>query len=90
MRELNDEPYSYYSVYHNKDNFLAAYDRIVYPLPTVIKWNILHEVKDVLVLPPKIRVRPGRPKKRYKAQWKSKTEHNCIRFGFYDATKRPV
>ena len=53
--------------YTTAKTILAASDGIIYPLPIVVTWNIPNEVKDVLVLPPKIRVRPGRPKKRCKA-----------------------
>ena len=90
MRELNEEPYSYCSVYYSKDNFLIAYDGIVYPLPTVVTWNIPHEVKNVLVLPLKTNVQPGRPKKMCKALWESKTEYKCSRCGFYNTIKRPA
>ena len=88
MRELNEEPYSYCSVYYNKDNFLTTYEGTVYPFPTVVTWNIPNEVKDVLVLPSKIRVRPGRQKKGVKLHEKAKLNISVANIASMDTTKK--
>ena len=89
LRELNEEPYSYCSVYYNKDIFLVTYNVTVYPLPTLVIWNIPNKVKDMLVLPSKSKVRPEKPKKEgLKLHGKAKLNTNVADVASMDTIKR--
>ena len=73
LKELNQEPYTYSSHLYTKEAMLATYEATVYPLPSQSTWCIPNAIKDMVVLPPKGRIRAGRPKKtRFKNPWGNK------------------
>ena len=54
---------------------LAIYEATVYPLPRQSIWCIPNAIKDMVVLPPKGRIRAGRPKKiRFKNPCETKSK----------------
>ena len=68
---------------------LATYEATVYPLPSQSTWCIPNAIKDMVVLPPKGRIRAGRPKKiRFKNPWETKSENKYGRCGQYGHNKQ--
>ncbi|XP_070020894.1 uncharacterized protein [Nicotiana sylvestris] len=48
---------------HFKDYMMKTYEFPVYPIPDESQWEILEDVLGDAVKPPKVKVKPGRPKK---------------------------
>ena len=68
---------------------LATYEATVYHLPSQSTWCIPNAIKDMVVLPPKGRIRAGRPKKtRFKNSWETKSENKCGRCRQYGHNKQ--
>ena len=73
--------YDYCSKYYKTETMRATYQQTVHPLPNESEWH-LPENLDILVLPPKSRKPPGRPrKKRVKSHGEPPVKLNCNRCG---------
>ncbi|XP_070008238.1 uncharacterized protein [Nicotiana sylvestris] len=57
-------PEEYCSSYYKPSTIVMTYDVPVYPLPDKNDWNIPEHVAEEVVLPPKWKRPPGRPKKK--------------------------
>uniref|UniRef100_A0A1S4B7S2 SWIM-type domain-containing protein n=2 Tax=Nicotiana TaxID=4085 RepID=A0A1S4B7S2_TOBAC len=57
-------PEEYCSNYYKPNTIVMTYDLPVYPLPDRNDWNIPEHVAEEVVLPPKWKRPPGRPKKK--------------------------
>ena len=89
LKELNQEPYTYSSHYYTTETMVATYEATVYPLPSQTTWCIPNDVKEMVVLPPRARIRAGRPKKtRAKSPWEMKTENKCGRCGLFGHNRK--
>ncbi|XP_062107863.1 uncharacterized protein LOC133818811 [Humulus lupulus] len=82
LKEMNQDPYQYYSPYYSKEAMVATYREIVYPIGNEDTWEIPEHIKAVKVHPPEGRIRVGRPKKRRcKVAWeknkKPKKQNKC-------------
>jgi len=67
VRKYYTSEYEYCSVYYKNDNILNTYEVLVYPIPDESIWGIPPDVAANIVLPPKGKIKLGRPKKiRYK------------------------
>ena len=89
LRMLNQEPYSYCSSFYTKESMQATYGGTVYPVPSQSTWIVPIEVRNILLLPPKGRIRPGRPKKRrIQAPWENKNINKCSTCGYYGHNKK--
>lgn len=64
LKKNNRDAYQYCSSYYTNANMLAAYAGIIYPLGDKSTWNIPETIKDQIVLPPPVRPKSGRPRKR--------------------------
>ena len=61
---------------------LATYEAAIYPLPRQSAWSIPNAIKDIVVLPPKERIRVRRPKRtRFKNPLEIKSKNKCGRCG---------
>ena len=68
---------------------LATYEATIYPLLSQSAWSIPNAIKDIVVLPPKGRIRARRPKKtRLKNSWETKSENKCGRCRQYGHNKQ--
>ncbi|XP_070009985.1 uncharacterized protein [Nicotiana sylvestris] len=65
----------YCSSYYKPSTIVMAYDVPVYPLPDKNDWNIPEHVAEEVVLPPKWKRPPGRPKKK---RDKNLSEYNML------------
>ncbi|KAH0696448.1 hypothetical protein KY290_013809 [Solanum tuberosum] len=82
VRKYYMSEYEYCSVYYKKDNLLNTYDVPVYPIPDESLWKIPPNVAANIVLPPKGKIKPGRPQKiRYKNGGESRTKKSRITCG---------
>ncbi|XP_060960959.1 uncharacterized protein LOC115723685 [Cannabis sativa] len=74
MREMNMDPYTYWTVY---------------PIGHQSEWEVPEEVKNITVLPPHERVKSGRPKTlRRKAGWEKDQHNKCSKCGELGHNKR--
>ncbi|KAM6543114.1 hypothetical protein CsatB_007561 [Cannabis sativa] len=74
MREMNMDPYNYWTVY---------------PIGNQSEWEVPEEVKDIIVLPPHERVKSGRSKTlRRKAGWENDQHKKCSKCGELGHNKR--
>ena len=73
LKKNNRDPYQYCSPYYTTANMLAAYAGIIQPLGDRSTWNIPETVKNQIVLPPPVRPKPGRQRKR---RFKGATERS--------------
>ncbi|XP_055960222.1 uncharacterized protein LOC130014995 [Mercurialis annua] len=64
LNKLHQEPYQYCSNFFSKENMLATYEGIVYPMPSQNNWDLPANVESMEVLPPIGKIPAGRPKKR--------------------------
>ena len=63
---------------------LNTYQHIVHPITDEDIWHIPKDVKNIQVLPPKGRVKPGRlRKRRIKSASEPSTKNRCGRCGIY-------
>lgn len=64
IRKENLCHYTYVSDFYMKDVFVSTYNDIIHPVGSQKFWDIPDIVKDHVVLPPIVRRRAGRPKKK--------------------------
>ncbi|XP_050219996.1 uncharacterized protein LOC126670335 [Mercurialis annua] len=64
LSKLHQEPYQYCSDFFTKENMLATYEGVVYPMPSQNNWDLPANVESMEVLPPIGAIPAGRPKKR--------------------------
>ncbi|XP_050208954.1 uncharacterized protein LOC126659644 [Mercurialis annua] len=64
LSSLHLDPYQYCSKFFTKENLLAMYDGVVYPMPSQNNWDIPTEIERIEILPPIGKIPAGRPKKR--------------------------
>ncbi|XP_062088924.1 protein FAR1-RELATED SEQUENCE 5-like [Humulus lupulus] len=64
IRKANLCHYTYVSDFYMKDVFVSTYNGIIHPVGSQKFWDIPDIVKDHVVLPPIVRRRAGRPKKK--------------------------
>ncbi|XP_062073084.1 uncharacterized protein LOC133777474 [Humulus lupulus] len=72
----------YCSYYYTKEAFIVAYEDTILPFGDANSWDILNEMKQIIVLPPKHKRPAGCPKaQRYKSalESKTKTQNKCGR-----------
>ncbi|XP_049345459.1 uncharacterized protein LOC125809976 [Solanum verrucosum] len=82
VRKYYMSEYEYCSVYYKKDNLLNTYEVPVYPISDESIWKIPPNVAVNIVLPPKGKIKPGRPQKiRYKNGGESRTKKSRITCG---------
>ena len=80
----HQEPYDDCSKYYTKEAMLNTYQHIVHPIADEDIWHIPKDVKNIQVLPPKGRVKPGRlRKRRIKSASEPSTKNRCGRCGIY-------
>ncbi|XP_070019771.1 uncharacterized protein [Nicotiana sylvestris] len=74
-------PEEYCSSYYKPNIIVMTYDVPVYPLPDKNDWNIPEHVAEEVVLPPKWKRPPGRPKKKRDKNLSElllpKNQHSC-------------
>ncbi|XP_070012874.1 uncharacterized protein [Nicotiana sylvestris] len=74
-------PEEYCSSYYKPSTIVMTYDVPVYPLPDKNDWNIPEHVAEEVVLPPKWKRPPGRPKKKRDKNLSElllpKNQHSC-------------
>nr|XP_009768411.1 PREDICTED: uncharacterized protein LOC104219417 [Nicotiana sylvestris] len=74
-------PEGYCSDYYKPKSVVMTYEVLVYPLPDQKEWNIPAYVADEVVLPPKWKRPPGRPKKKRDKPFiellQKKNQHSC-------------
>ncbi|XP_075110500.1 uncharacterized protein LOC142181500 [Nicotiana tabacum] len=74
-------PEEYCSSYYKPSTIVMTYDMPVYPLPDKNDWNIPEHVAEEVVLPPKWKRPPGRPKKKRDKNLSElllpKNQHSC-------------
>ncbi|XP_019226045.1 PREDICTED: uncharacterized protein LOC109207561 [Nicotiana attenuata] len=74
-------PEEYCSNYYKPNTVVMTYDVPVYPLPDRNDWNILAHAAEEVVLPPKWKRPPGRPKKKRDKPLSElpqpKNQHSC-------------
>jgi len=56
-------PDEYCSDFYKPETILKTYEVHAYPLPDKSEWNIHEHIATEVVLPPKYKRHPGRPKK---------------------------
>nr|XP_009611950.1 uncharacterized protein LOC104105373 [Nicotiana tomentosiformis] len=74
-------PDDYFSDYYKPKHVLMTYKVHVYPLPDRSEWNIPAHISEEVVLPPKWKRPPGRPKKKcdktLSELLQKKSQHSC-------------
>ncbi|XP_016436337.1 uncharacterized protein LOC107762485 [Nicotiana tabacum] len=74
-------PEDYCSNYYKPNSVVMTYDVPMYPLPDRNEWNIPAHVTEEVVLPPKWKRPPGRPKKKrdkpFSELLQPKNQHSC-------------
>ncbi|XP_070008676.1 uncharacterized protein [Nicotiana sylvestris] len=74
-------PEEYCSNYYKSNTIVMTYDLLMYPLPSRNDWNIPEHVAEEVVLPPKWKRPPGRPKKKRDKTLSEllqlKNQHSC-------------
>jgi hypothetical protein len=77
------------SEYYTSDTLRQAYRGEINPLPHAENWVVPDQVRNLLVLPWKVRVLPGRPKKsRYRSCVEKAKQKNCSNCGLKGHNKR--
>lgn len=77
------------SEYYTSDTLRQAYRGEINPLPHAQNWVVPDQVRNLLVLPWKVRVLPGRPKKsRYRSCVEKAKQKNCSNCGLKGHNKR--
>ncbi|XP_050222638.2 uncharacterized protein LOC126672724 [Mercurialis annua] len=64
LSSLHLDPYQYCSKFFTKENLLAMYDGVVYPMPSQNNWDIPTEIERIEILPPIGKIPAERPKKK--------------------------
>ncbi|KAM6541244.1 hypothetical protein CsatB_005691 [Cannabis sativa] len=73
--------YEFCSAYYKTETMKATYAETVYPLPHEDEWSLPEEL-DILVLPPKGKIPPGRPRRRrIRARGEPRVVMKCGRCG---------
>ncbi|XP_016501048.2 uncharacterized protein LOC107819459 [Nicotiana tabacum] len=74
-------PEDYCSDYYKPKSVVMTYEVLVYPLPDQNEWNIPAHISEEVVLPPKWKRPPGRPKKKrdklFSELLQKKNQHSC-------------
>ncbi|XP_075084753.1 uncharacterized protein LOC107789801 [Nicotiana tabacum] len=78
-------PEDYCSDYYKSKSVVMTYEVLVYPLPNQNEWNIPAHISEEVVLPPKWKRSPGRPKKKrdksFSELLQKKNQHSCSTYG---------
>ncbi|XP_059309948.1 uncharacterized protein LOC132061094 [Lycium ferocissimum] len=64
LKSKNLKADNYYSNLYKSETVVKTYDVPVYPLPDESKWKIPASISEEIVLPPRYKRPPGRPKKK--------------------------
>ncbi|XP_050205598.2 uncharacterized protein LOC126655447 [Mercurialis annua] len=89
FNDRHQDPYKYCSKYYTKNEMLAAYEDIVYPIANEESWDIPIEIKNQVVLTPKGKVKAGRPRKqRIKGPTEKSNKNRCGRCEKYGHNKK--
>ncbi|XP_019248434.1 PREDICTED: uncharacterized protein LOC109227692 [Nicotiana attenuata] len=74
-------PEDYCSEYYKPKSVVMTYEVPVYPLPDRNEWNIPAHISEEVVLPPKWKRSPGRPKEKrdkpFSELLQQKNQHSC-------------
>ncbi|XP_016496888.1 uncharacterized protein LOC107815773 [Nicotiana tabacum] len=85
-------PEDYCSEYYKSKTVVMTYEVPVYPLPDRSEWNIPAHILEEVVLPPKWKRPPGRPKKKrdkpFSELFQKKNQHSCSICGHGGHNKR--
>ncbi|XP_049370795.1 uncharacterized protein LOC125835740 [Solanum verrucosum] len=85
-------PDEYCSDFYTPETILKTYEVPVYPLPDKSEWNIPEHIDTEVVLPPKYKQSPGRPKKQREKSFsefsKRKGTNSCSTCGQRDHNRR--
>ncbi|KAM6598625.1 hypothetical protein CsatA_018234 [Cannabis sativa] len=82
MKDLNINTYNYCAQYYTSKAWLQTYEETVYPVGNVREWELPEFFEDIIVLPPKERIKSGRPRKRrMAAAWETKKQNKCGKCG---------
>ncbi|KAM6551781.1 hypothetical protein CsatB_001589 [Cannabis sativa] len=82
MKDLNINTYNYCAHYYTSKAWLQTYEEIVYPVENVREWELQNFFEHIIVLPPKERIKSGRPRKRrMAAAWETKKQNKCGKCG---------
>ncbi|XP_075074413.1 uncharacterized protein LOC142162015 [Nicotiana tabacum] len=85
-------PEDYCSDYYKPKSVVLIYEVPVYPLPDQKEWNIPAHIADEVILPPKWKRPPGRPKKKRDKPFiellQKKNQHSCSICGQEGHNKR--
>ncbi|XP_050238390.1 uncharacterized protein LOC126687878 [Mercurialis annua] len=80
LSSLYQDPYQYCSSFFSKENLVAVYEGVVYPMPSKNNWDISAEIEGMTVHPPIALVPAGRPRKqRIKSSAEGKQQNKCGR-----------
>ncbi|XP_049357107.1 uncharacterized protein LOC125821778 [Solanum verrucosum] len=83
---------AYCSDFYKPKTVLKTYEVPVYPLPDVTEWNVPEHIVEEIVLPPRYKRPPGRPKKQRDKSFselsKRKGTNSCSRCGNRGHNKR--
>ncbi|XP_060969452.1 uncharacterized protein LOC133036739 [Cannabis sativa] len=82
MKDLNINTYNYCAQYYTSKAWLQTYEETVYPVGNVREWELPDFFEEIIVLPPKERIKSGRPRKRrMAAAWETKKQNKCGKCG---------
>ncbi|XP_060960990.1 uncharacterized protein LOC133031496 [Cannabis sativa] len=91
MKDLNINTYNYCAQYYTSKAWLQTYEETVYPVGNVREWELPEFFEDIIVLPPKERIKSGRPRKRRMARLgKQRNKTSVASVDKRDITKRPA
>ncbi|KAG5627947.1 hypothetical protein H5410_013165 [Solanum commersonii] len=92
LNNKNMLPDAYCSDFYKPKTVLKTYEVPVYPLPDVTEWNVPEHIAEEIVLPPRYKRPPGRPKKQRDKSFselsKRKGTNSCSRCGNRGHNKR--
>ncbi|XP_015160621.1 uncharacterized protein [Solanum tuberosum] len=92
LNNKNMLPDAYCSDFYKPKTVLKTYEAPVYPLPDVTEWNVPEHIAEEIVLPPRYKRPPGRPKKQRDKSFselsKRKGTNSCSRCGNRGHNKR--
>lgn len=64
IKKYNLSAYEFCSEYYTQKKMLAAYSGTIYPIPSRDTWLLPEDVAQDQILPPEVKRKPGRPRKR--------------------------
>ena len=84
-REAGMSLYDLCSKYYRTEVWALAYAETIYPVPDTSQWDIPNHVKEILLLPPRVQPKRGRPKqKRIPSIGEfTRRKNRCARCGQY-------